>query len=373
MPSARDSPARVRRRGSRASRPIACRRLSSRCFSVVARSVLELGGQDRRLGRRPAACGCRARRSGRAGRRARRGGLCAEATAVGDQQRREDRESHHRQPSYSSAQYSPWNGQNSSSSPIMLAFHSLPISSSGKRPGREVLDLDVELALLADHRVDLAELGLVEHAAGVGRRACRPRAARASRRRRRASPRGRARPCRAGAPRASRPRAAAAAPGPASRRPWPLHRRRRRPPARARRASGFAWSSSSRVSSASADVGRGIAPSRLARAISRALRRDLAGEPAQVLDERVRVRELLLLERVLSVDTAPTLRLAELRAEALPRAHDARRAVSRARAMPVIASDRRRNSGSRRSRASTSSIGSAPSASPCRPTSPPCS
>jgi len=40
----------------------------------------------------------------------------------------------HRQPSYSSAQYSPWNGQYSSSSPIIDAFHSRPMSSSGKRP-----------------------------------------------------------------------------------------------------------------------------------------------------------------------------------------------------------------------------------------------
>src|SRR5206468_4476468 len=37
----------------------------------------------------------------------------------------------------------------------------------GEPPGCEVLDLDVELALLPDDRVDLAELGLVEYAAGV--------------------------------------------------------------------------------------------------------------------------------------------------------------------------------------------------------------
>src|SRR5207237_591353 len=49
-------------------------------------------------------------------------------------QQERERVSVHRHPSYSSAQNSPSHGQNSSSSPIMLAFHIRPTSSSGNRP-----------------------------------------------------------------------------------------------------------------------------------------------------------------------------------------------------------------------------------------------
>src|SRR5690242_9466633 len=43
----------------------------------------------------------------------------------------------------------------------------LAVQLGGEAAGGEIADLDVELALLADHGVDLAELGLVEHAARV--------------------------------------------------------------------------------------------------------------------------------------------------------------------------------------------------------------
>src|SRR5262249_39837557 len=56
------------------------------------------------------------------------------------QQEDRDREgAGHRKPSYSSFQYSPSNGQYSSSSPIRPCSHSWPCSSAGKRPAARSL------------------------------------------------------------------------------------------------------------------------------------------------------------------------------------------------------------------------------------------